>query len=259
MERKNWRREELIIVFNLYCKIPFAQLNARNKNVIEIASIIGRSTNAVALKLVNFASLDPYHQQRGVKGMQNSGKLDKIIYDEFVSNWDDLIYKSELLLEKFILGEKVEEKIIQQTILEETHSREGRETLRLVKTRVNQSFFRTMVLANYNSKCAVSRIDLPELLVASHIIPWSENEKERLNPQNGICLSPLYDKLFDEGLMTLKDDFTIVFSNKLSKITNRQAYSNFFDVYVNQKISIPGKFLPKQEFLEYHRNNIFKN
>lgn len=259
MKRNNWTREELIVVFNLYCKIPFAQLNARNKKVVDVATIIGRTSNAVALKLVNFASLDPYHQQRGIKGMQNSGKMDKVIYNEFVSNWEDLIYESELLLTKYNNGEKAVEQKIQEAILEQTHTREGKDRLRIVKTRVNQSFFRKMVLANYGSKCAVSNIDIPELLIASHIIPWSESEKERLNPQNGICLSPLYDKLFDEGFMTLREDYTIVFSQKLSKIADRKAYSNFFAAYDNQKINLPDKFIPKQEFLEYHRGIIFKH
>jgi putative restriction endonuclease len=258
MKRNNWSREELIIAFNLYCKIPFAQLNARNKKVVEIALLIGRTANAVALKLVNFASLDPFHQQRGVKGMQNSGKMDKVIYDEFVSDWENLIYESELLLEKYNTGDKLGIEDIKKVIQTKEHTKEGRDTLRLVKTRVNQSFFRTMVLANYNSKCAVSRIDLPELLVASHIIPWAENEKERLNPENGICLSPLYDKLFDEGLMTLTNNFQIIFSEKILRISNKSVYENFFKKYENQNIMLPEKFLPQHEFLTFHRENIFE-
>ena len=73
--------------------------------------------------------------------------------------------------------------------------------VREVKTRVNQNVFRKIVLANYNGKCALTGIDISELLVACHIIPWSENEQERLNPENGICLSSLYDKAFDKGLI----------------------------------------------------------
>ena len=75
MERKNWTREELILAFNLYCKIPFGKLNQRNPLVVELSHIIGRTPSSVTFKLVNFASLDPFHQNRGVKGMQNAGKL----------------------------------------------------------------------------------------------------------------------------------------------------------------------------------------
>ena len=96
--RRNWTREELILAFNLYCKIPFGKYNQRTAEVQELAGLIERTPSAVAFKLVNFASLDPYHQNRGVKGMSNAGKLDKEIYDEFSNNWDDLIYESEELL-----------------------------------------------------------------------------------------------------------------------------------------------------------------
>lgn len=257
MERKNWTREELILAFNLYCKIPFGQFNQRNPRVIELSNIIGRTPSSVAFKLVNFASLDPYHQKRGVKGMQNVGKLDKEIYDEFSSNWSDLIFESESLLAQKSGKKNLEEIIKKEIAFDE--KKEGIEVIRSVKTRVNQAFFRIVVTSIYSNKCAVSNIDLPELLIASHIIPWSANEKERLNPANGICLSPLYDKVFDKGLMTLTDDFKITFSNKLLKISDKKIYSSFFEVYENQQINLPDKFFPKPEFLDFHRKNIFKN
>jgi putative restriction endonuclease len=257
MERRNWNREELILAFNLYCKIPFGKLNQRNPDVIELSNIIGRTPSSVAFKLVNFASLDPFHQNRGIKGMQNSGKLDKEIYNEFSNNWNELIFESETLLAEKS-GKKNLIEIVKKEI-EIDQTKEGIEVLRSVKTRVNQSFFRTVVTSIYSNKCAVSSIDLPELLIASHIIPWSANEKERLNPSNGICLSPLYDKVFDKGLMSLTDDYKIIFSKKLLKISNPQVYSTFFEAYDNKAINLPDKFFPKQEFLEFHRKNIFKN
>ena len=64
-----------------------------------------------------------------------------------------------------------------------------------------------MVLSNYDSKCAITGIDIPQLLYASHIIPWSQNENERLNPENGICLSALYDKAIDKGLIGLNNKY----------------------------------------------------
>ena len=257
MERKNWTREELILAFNLYCKIPFGKLNYRNPMVIELSQIIGRTPSSVAFKLVNYASLDPYHQQRGVKGMQNSGKLDKEIYNEFSNNWSDLIFESESLLAQ--KSGKINLKEVIKKEIEFDEKKEGIEVIRSVKTRVNQSFFRTVVTSIYSNKCAVSNIDLPELLIASHIIPWSANEKERLNPSNGICLSPLYDKVFDKGLMTLTDDFRMIFSKHLLKISDKNTYTSYFEAYENKQINLPDKFFPRTEFLEYHRKNIFRN
>lgn len=257
MERKNWSREELILAFNLYCKIPFRKIHQRNPIIIELSDIIGRTPSSVAFKLVNFASLDPYHQNRGVIGMKNIGKLDKEIYDEFSSNWNDLIFESESLLAQKS-GKKNFEEIIKKEI-EFDEKKEGVEVIRSIKTRVNQSFFRNVVTSIYANKCAVSNIDLAELLIASHIIPWSANEKERLNPANGICLSPLYDKVFDKGLMTLTNDYKIIFSKKLLKISDKKTYSTHFAVYENQQINLPDKFFPKQEFIDFHRKNIFKD
>jgi len=257
MERNNWKREELILAFNLYCKIPFGQFNQRNSKVIELSGILGRSPGSVAFKLVNFASLDPYHQNRGIKGMQNVGKLDKEIYAEFSNNWNDLIFESECLL-----SEKSGKGILKDTIKKEIEfddKKEGVEIIRSVKTRVNQSFFRTVVISIYSNKCAVSNIDLPELLIASHIIPWAASVKDRLNPSNGICLSPLYDKLFDSGLMTLTDDFKVKYSKRLKEISDKKVYLDFFEIYENRQINLPDKFFPKPEFLDFHRKNIFNS
>lgn len=256
-ERRNWTREELILAFNLYCKIPFGQYNHRNSEVIALANIIGRTPSSVAFKLGNFASLDPYHQARGIGGLPNIGKLDKEIYSEFSNNWDELVFESELLLAQKL---PTEDSIIKEVEKEiKFEERVGKEVIRSVKARVNQAFFRKVVLSIYDNKCAVSNIDLPKLLIASHIIPWSKNEKERVNPSNGICLSPLYDRVFDEGFMTISEDYTIVFSDKLREIKDPKTYRTFFANYEHQPINLPNKFQPNQEFLKFHREVIFKN
>src|SRR5271155_4885876 len=59
MPRRDWTREELIVAFNLYCKIPFGRIHIRNPLIIELAKAIGRTPSAVSWKLANFARLDP--------------------------------------------------------------------------------------------------------------------------------------------------------------------------------------------------------
>lgn len=168
MERRNWTREELILAFNLYCKIPYGTFHGRNPNVIELAALIDRTPNALALKLSNFASFDPYHQRRGIKGLQNTGKLDKEIWDEFTNNWDDLIFESERILASK-QGTTIEDKFDLE--LGAPVSRRGEDRTAELKIRVNQSFFRSLILSIYRSKCAISGVDIPDLLIASHIIP----------------------------------------------------------------------------------------
>ncbi len=85
-KRKNWTRNELIMAFNLYCKIPFSKINYRHDQIVKLAEAIQRTPSAVAWKLVNFASLDPSLAERGIRGATNTGKLDKIVFEEFTNN-----------------------------------------------------------------------------------------------------------------------------------------------------------------------------
>jgi putative restriction endonuclease len=194
-----WTRNELILAINLYCKLPFGKLDRNTKEVKELALIIGRTANSVALKLVNFSSLDPSLQSRGIKGMGNASKLDKEIWNEFYNDWDVALIESEKLLakEKHTTIEKLNKVDLDDL------PKEGKEKERLVKVRVNQCIFRTIMLATYNNSCCITGISNTELLIASHIVPWSKDEKNRLNPMNGLCLNALHDKAFDCGLITI--------------------------------------------------------
>jgi putative restriction endonuclease len=134
----------------------------------------------------------------------------------------------------------------------------GESKIREVKVRVNQNVFRQIVLANYSSKCAISGIDIPELLVASHIIPWSKSEEERLNPENGICLSTMYDKAFDKGLIGIDFNYSVIISNKLKQNIDKPYYLHYFSHLEKKQISLPPKYYPKKEFIEFHLDTIFQ-
>ncbi len=250
-----WTKEELIIAFNLYLKIPFAKISTRNKDVIHLANLIGRTPSSIALRLVNFASVDPVLKARGIKGMNAGVKTVQPIWDEFYNNQEELVYKSEQILaqkENTSIEKKYNE------LLFDLKDLKGETVTREVKTRVNQSFFRQMVLANYSTKCAFTGIDVPKLLLASHIVPWSKNKKERLNPENGICLSPLYDKAFDIGLIGINTNYQIIISKDLKSKKETDFYTKHFASIENQKITEPLNYFPRKEFLEYHLDTIFE-
>lgn len=254
MKRKLWSREELILVFNLYLKLPFGKMHTRTPEVIEMANLLGRTVNSIAIRLTNYAACDPYHQNRGVKGMVGGLRQCQPIWDEFATNKELLIFESER-----ILAEKENQTIETKfdELLFDLKGLKGETKLREVKTRVNQNVFRQIVVANYSGKCAISGIDLPELLFASHIVPWSKNEEERLNPENGICLSALYDKAFDKGLIAINEGYQIMISDKLRKKKGEYYYEKYFAHLETQSLILPQRYLPKREFIQYHLDVVF--
>jgi putative restriction endonuclease len=130
--------------------------------------------------------------------------------------------------------------------------------VREVKARVNQNVFRQIVLTNYNKQCAITGIDIPDLLFASHIIPWVSNEQERLNPENGICLSALYDKACDKGLIGINANYEVILSTNLNKNRTKDYFVKYFAPIEKVKLQMPQKYLPKQKFLEWHRDCVFE-
>ena len=253
--RNLWTREELILAFNLYLKIPFGKMHSTNKDVIHLANLIGRTPNSIALRLVNFASVDPVLKARGIKGMDGCTKIVQPIWDEFFHNQEELVFLSEQILAQKE-NDSIENKY--QDVLFDLKDLKGETAIRQVKTRVNQSVFRQMVLANYSTKCAITGIDIPELLLASHIMPWSKSEEHRLNPENGICLSALYDKAFDRGIIGINKNYEVILSTSLKKKKDTVFYKNHFASIDNLKIIEPLKYLPRKEFLEYHLDTIFQ-
>ena len=86
----------------------------------------------------------------------------------------------------------------------------------LITLRVGQGFYRQELIKKFDNKCAVTGINLEEILIASHIIPWRHsNDEERLDVENGILLSPLYDALFDKNLISFQDNGDIIISKQI--------------------------------------------
>ena len=248
--QKLWTKEELLLAINLYCKLPFGRLHQRNPEVIALAHLLGRKPGAVAFKLVNFASLDPALKARGIKGAENASKLDREIWNEFYNNWDELFVQSDELMakRKHVSLEELNE------IPTDDLPREGKERERLVKVRLNQNVFRKLVLANYNYQCCITGIDVPELIVASHILPWSVDKHNRLNPKNGLALNSLHDKAFDLGLITITEDYKVRIVSKLLKRKDNETILENFIRFNGQPIILPRKFLPDPNFLKKHNS-----
>ena len=250
-----WTHDEMILVLNLYLKLPFGKMDSRNPDVIHLAKIIGRTANAVALRLVNFASYDPQLRQRGISGMAHGGRKCIECWHEFVNDRERLLFESESILARRE-GTTIEQKF-QKDIQDIPQGIIGETKIREVKTRVNQNVFRKIVLANYDGKCALTGIDISDLLVASHIVPWYANKQERLNPENGICLSSLYDMAFDKGLISFTNDKRVLFSSRLKENVGKEYYFKYFEAISNTTLVTPRKYQINPQFLEWHRDCIF--
>lgn len=251
MPHVKWTRSELILAFNLYCQIPFGTIHMRNPRIIELCKIINRSAGAVSYKLANFSRLDPSLKERGIKGLSGGSKDEVAIWTEFVDNPERLVYESERLLAERI-GKSIEDLAeIRTDDLPTDLTGADRETI--VKIRVNQAFFRKRILSAYNFRCCVTGLSVQPLLVASHIIPWAADPKNRLNPRNGLCLNALHDRAFDRGLMCVDESFTVQFSSKIKPKSKAEDKTfEWLTSFSGRQLSLPKNFTPDPELLQRH-------
>lgn len=263
--RKPWTRRELLVLLNVYEKIPFGHFDQAQPVIQDIAKRMDRSAGSVAMKLSNLASLDPAVLARGRKGLTGASALDREMWNEFHKNHDELAAKSEEALRELFAAKKDEEIDLVKGAGVRVKGIKHRtdvptETLANITVRRNQQFFRQMILNAFDSQCCVTGIRVRDLLVASHILPWSTFPKERLNPQNGLCLSRLHDAAFDRGLITFNERYELVMSKELQSHLTHSAIEHNFGTYSGKRMILTSEALaPKKEFLLYHRKKIFRS
>lgn len=248
-----WSRDQLKLAYYLYCQLPFGKFHHRNPEVMKLAALIGRTPSAVAMKLSNFASLDPLITESGRKGLEGASQLDREIWNEFQTSWETLPEECARLQKEFgretLISADDIEPISDDFTGETRHA--------LVEQRVKQSFFRRAVLSSYRGRCCMSGLTETSLLIASHIVPWSQDKLNRLNPRNGLCLSAIHDRAFDKGFITLTDDFHIVVSKTLRHAENDFTRATFEQLH-NRQIELPERFSPELIFIQHHREIVFK-
>ncbi len=264
---KRWNRVELLVLLNVYQKLPFGQFDQRQKVVQQLAAQMERTPSSVAMKLSNLASLDPVLQARGVKGLTGASDLDREVWNEFQKHHNILVPVSEENLRTLFHAKRGDEIDIIKNVGVKVRKPKtpqppkcDTESAAQVMVRRGQQFFRQMVLNAFDGCCCVTGLPLRELLVASHILPWGAFPAERLNHRNGLSLSRLQDGAFDRGLMTLDEDFRVVLSKNLKAALPNDAVKSSFVVYEGKRIHLPvDAESPDEKFLAHHRENIFDN
>lgn len=258
MAINRWSREQLIVAFALYCQTLFGKMHRTNPEIVRTAKILERTPSSLAMKLVNFASLDPAITNTGRKGLGNASAEDKKVWDEFHADWERLALQSA----KIALGLGAVHTASLSNVDEEewaeieNFAADGKKAW--VEVRTKQAFFRKTVISSYQARCCMSGLGVRSLLIASHIIPWKKDRLNRLNPRNGLCLSALHDRAFDKGLITVTPELRIKVSKELKTSASEKFVASSLLSLEGERLTLPEKFLPEPRFLEYHAKNIFQ-
>lgn len=258
MANRRWSEEETILALHLYFQLPFGKLHSGNAEIQELADAIDRTHSSLAMKLCNFASLDPKITETGRKGLEGASKLDHKFFAEFQNDWTGLVARAELLhasLGRPSSDGSVNEDVAPFTFEPYTGATTAEATLH---RRVRQDFFRRAVLANYEECCCITGIADPRLLTASHITPWSVDVANRHNPANGLLLSATYDRAFDRGLLTINTDGRVRMSRQLTQSASAET-RDYFRAADGRSIRPSSRFNPDPVLLQWHNEHCFSD
>lgn len=132
-------------------------------------------------------------------------------------------------------------------------TKEGKDQVSKAKVRIGQAYYRKMIISIYSGKCCVTGIDVPKLLRASHIVGWADDTANRMNPENGLCLSGTYDLAFDQHLISFDENYKMIVGKEIRDHYTTKITNDYFCRYEGKQINLPSKFLPSQELLQVHR------
>ncbi len=244
MPRNVWSREETLIAFNVYCRTPFGQLRSQNPEIIEVAAALGRTASALSMKCCNLAAFDEALRARGIKGLPNASRMDAEIWHDFERSPEEVAFESEQAFSSLMNQEvRAEAEVRWEDV-------QGLDRQAVTKVRVNQQFFRSLVLAGYGNRCAVCELPFPQLLIASHIIPWSIDKSLRMNPRNGICLCALHDRAFDKGLLRIAPDYAISLHPSVTAASEVTSVNHVLSRFAGARLALPDRWHPDPLLLE---------
>lgn len=216
----------------------------------------------MAMKLCNFASLDPALRMRRIKGLEGASRLDRDVWQEFHADLNEAAPASEEAVRRlFRAGENSELEVIPKKGVQVRRRRSSAatEALATVKQRRGQEYFRDAVINNSGGMCSVTGLAVRELLVASHILPWSTHEQHRLDIRNGLSLSRLHDAAFDCGFIAFDENLRLLLSNRLKRELPSRTVAENFGAFEGEPLRFPeDAVLPEPAFLAEHRRSKFK-
>lgn len=244
--QRKWTRDEMLVAFNAYCRVPFQRASNNHPVIVELAPLIGRTPAALKMKIGNLGSFDSKLAEQGIVGLKHGAKIDAETWDEFNANPEEFVYESEKLIAK-LKNQPLESRGINLGLgsLPKGYTKE-----QITRVRVNQSFFRAAVLNSYQNRCCISGVTRSEMVEACHILDWATHEEHRTNPTNGLTLNPFFHKAFDNNLFGINPDYEITISQHLIDAVENESFRKYLISLCNQRIIEPTNFLPNPEFLD---------
>ena len=248
-----WTRRHLLVAFALYCRLPFGRLHSGNPEIVRIAEALGRTPSSLAMKLTNIASLDPAITSTGRAGLRSTSAADRAMWREMESDSATFAVECQAALME-VEGQTA---TMVDALEDGDTDRVGEDRTVQTTVRIGQRFFRSAVLSAYDGRCCITGLSVPDLLIASHIVPWRLDKLHRLDPRNGLALSALHDKAFDAGLMTINEDMTVQVSSNLTA-QGDEFFTKAVEYYGGKPIRLPSKFGVGEEYLAFHREHVFQ-
>ena len=239
--------------------------------VVAAAAAIGRTGDAVVLKVMNLRSV----LTGGGRGMSRGSRMDRWVIEAFAAHLDNLLaclfivadrVPTVMAVYRLLCGPGID---VDELVGRDLPGPEDRPTERPaeVVVRRGQGVFRGRVLANYAHGCAFCglRSRHPDrntyLLVASHILPWRDaDDHQRLDPANGFSLCATHDRAFEWGLVTVDDDLRVVVSRETQEHYEpfARVKAEILDLHGCQIERAPKAFVPPGVgYLEHHRDLVF--
>jgi putative restriction endonuclease len=199
------------------------------------------------MKCCNLAAFDPALQRRGIKGLSKGAELDREVWQSFERDPEAVGFESEASYAR------ITDRPLRQVDRLEWGDVEGLDREAVTKVRVNQRLFRSIILTGYREECAVCRLPIRCLLVASHIVPWAADPGNRMNPRNGICFCSLHDRAYEAGIMLIDPDLVIRLPQSAQSYRTLYIFTQSFVAFEGSQIALPDRWHPDPVLLERRR------